>query len=766
MNFKTTLVLVAVVLVVGAVWMLVPSKPDGAAQEIEPPRPGAQFVLDPQPEREKLSRIEIARAGKPRIVFERVATDEATQGDPDWRIIEPIECAAERHKVSAVISTFAGLQERARYAADDQDVPSESEAGLDPPTAIVTFVDLDGHETHLEIGKLAVMSSDTYVRTAVDGTIHLANRDLLPQVKKGVGEYRSQRLADLKVDDAVRVEITHAGQTYDISRGAGGDWVVNEPVRAYADWEYLRGLLTKFNALRAAEFVDDTPAEGAYGLGNPHLTWAVTTETRRKIIRAAEADGDESAASQPAEPEYEVTANTHELLVGGFADLESRQRCAQTSAGQWVAAVAAEDVEALIPDIDKLRDPRVARVQADDITEFEITFGDVTISLEKTDGTWRGTGDLAELEETALTEFLDACADLKAISYVDAPGEASEYGLDAPRAIVKLTTTGSLVPVTLRIGQETASGRNAYLRRDDEPSVIVTRAAAAARVAIDPITLRGRGIFTFDPQRLQALGIERDPLGSRVERVDDGWRVSQPADAPADADNIQSTVTNLAHLRAKQVVIKEDDGNYALRSPIMTLHFELSGAEDGQEREAHALYLARKLGHFYARRDADTYVFELDESVFDVLTAELVDTRLFSFATEDVIGFSLAVEGRTLELVKRDDGWTYPPDPYVELNQDKVRKLVDALAEMRVEGYLAWGDADMAAADLVNPPVRLVISLAGGQEIVVAMSQDRVGPFPRRGALPELRRMFLLRQDDAALIFMPLEWYLLADEEG
>ena len=778
MSFKTTVVLVVVLLAIGAVWLFTRAPRGSAAPELVPaPMPATQYVFDPRPEQGEVVRVTVERPDKPKLVLERVESDEPTAGSPDWRMVEPLPVAAEGFRVTGLVSTLTGLQSRARFESGAAGEPSAAEAGLEPPMATITLEDKEGQRHQLEVGKKVVMSDDTYVRVAGQATIHVAKRDLSSQVKRDANEYRTKDLVDLKLDDATHVRVEHAGQTYDLARGGDGEWVIHEPLQAYADRQQVRDLITKLNGLKVGEFVDDEPVSTArYGLDEPHLTFAVTTETKREL--PAQDTGDE-AETQPAEPQYETVTAEHRVVVGWFADLNSENHFAQTGAGPWVVTIPASDVKDLAPNLDELRDPRITRVKAAAITRLQLAAGGETVTLNKIGGRWVGTGDLAELERAAVTDVLEAFEDIQAISYIDEPGAPARYGLDQPRAMLTVNATGSLEPVTLKIGSDTASGRNAYVQRNNERTVMVTSAAQTRRLAIDPLALRSRSVFKFPVNQLRHVELQRGPSRYVMESDAEGsWTLTEPADVPTDPANTRVLASDLVRLRARQVVAKDDFAQFGLDRPMLTIHFrrEMPVTKADAETQPttaptvqvveHTLRATWKDGKAYARKDEDPYVFELDESVYRVLTTELIKPLLFTFTADQVAGVTITGTGGTLELAQEDDEWKYPPDPFVELDQEKVRKLIDDLARMRVETYLAYRDGDLAAAGLADAPASVKIHLTDGSEVVMRMMQERPGELPRRAALVAERRIFRLKPEDCEKLLRGLDEYVKGEDEA
>ena len=162
----------------------------------------------------------------------------------------------------------------------------------------------------------------------------------------------------------------------------------------------------------------------------------------------------------------------------------------------------------------------------------------------------------------------------------------------------------------------------------------------------------------------------------------------------------------------------------------------------------HTLRLANKDNVAYATKDDDPYVFELDETVYKVLIAELIDPRIFSFKPEEVTGIRIVATGGTLDLTKDGATWKYVPDPYVALDQKKVQDLARDISQFRAEVYLAYRDGDLEQAGLTKAPASLTVRLADGRELVMPMTQARPGELPRVAGFPGEKRIFLMRQGD------------------
>jgi hypothetical protein len=773
MNFRTTLVLLVLVAIGAGLWLytsarrpIAEEKPDTGESE----QPPTRYVLDPRPEADQVVRVEFERRDQPTLVFERSEKEDQPGQMSDWRMVAPLDSATETYRVDGLARLLTGLQYQRSFKASEGEV-SVADAGLDPPRATLKLTDSDGNEYAAEIGKKVALSNDTYVRVAGTEEIMVVARDMSPDLERKVNDYRAKRLITLTAGDARNIHIDHEGQTYDFSRGSDGQWVINQPVKSYALNDKVRALAEALGRVRVSEFVDDAPASlGPYGLEKPLLTITVVTEKTKEV--KPEPENAEEPATQPSEPEFETVVGEYTLLVGDFADLKSTTRYVKLPDQPWVASATQQQLDPLIPKLSELRDPAVTRVKADDVTRLELTLDGETTTLEKVDGDWKGTGDLAELETAAVKTLLEAFEDINAIDYIDHPQDLAEYGLDHPRAVLTVSTSGSVQPISLRIGADTPSGHNTYVQIAGQSSVMVVSAQRAADLLVKPISLRSRVITSLRPEQIKRLSIQQRDKSYVLERKPDGrsWEMLEPAGAPPNSTAVGELVNDLSRLRAKQVVAKDDDEAYGLTDPEVTIEFEvqqpLAGPPPTTETQpafvtaSHTLRVGRRADQTYARFDDVPYVFQLDETVYAVLTAEFIQPGLFDIKGDQVAYLKIEAPGGTVEFEREDDQWIYPPDKFLQLSQKKVGDFINELAELRVSAYVAYRDGDPAAYGLEDAPVTVSMRLKDESPITLKIGQVRPGELPRKAAWVEQRRVFLLRQAEAEKLMRGLDYYV------
>lgn len=795
MNFKTTAVLLALVLVGGAIWLFAPAPApqDDAAKDTTPTRP-TQYVFDPRPERDAIQSLTFEIPGKLKLAFER-GDDPSRPGTKEWRMTEPIASRTESYMVDGLATTLSGLTSQRIVTLGAAGGVSAADAGLAPPQAILTVTDKDGKTYALEIGKRVALSNDTYVRVVGQTDAHVVSRGFDTELKRTAKDFRAKGLFRLNVPDVRQVTLDHAGKHYELNKAEGDKWVIDAPVKSHGDAMKIKKLLTDFANVRVQEFVEDAPQSLApFGLTQPHLALHLTAESRREIKPEPPAASQPTTDSAPAEPQFETITTRYSLLVGDFADMEKKLRFIKLADEPWVATAPEDALAKLEPKLTEWRDPVVARIHAADVTRIDLVQGPQGITLERGESGWTSNQPGAAIDDEAVRQLLTALEDARALDYIDAPESPATYGFEPPRAVLNVTTRGAVAPVVLEVGGATPSGRNTFVRLGGQPGILVLSETQASKLAVSPLSLRSRTITDFDAGELRQIRVVRGDRAYDLRRALEGgilqdWRMDEPQAAPPDAAAIRELSNTIARLRAKTLA---DEGNFAaygLDSPLATIEFTHEPAPAASQPAsqptsepataveetappapvAHVLRIGRASDRTYCRLDDQPLVYELDSTHLPVFTAELIRRKLFDFKADALRGIRIAAPGGNLEFAREDDRWVFAPEPVVALSQTKMKELAEALAGLMVDAYVAYAGGDLEAHGLAAAPVTVTLNAAGeaGQMQTITLRIDQVaqGELPRKAAWVEQGRVFLLRQADIERLMRGLDAYVKLEGE-
>lgn len=764
MNFKTTAVLLLLVVVGLMFWLFSGEKPaKPAAPDAEESFGGTKtkYVVEPQLKAEDMVRIVMEGQDRPRMVFERSEQKDAQTQQYDWTMLEPIRTACESWSVSGIASTLAFLTSSGSYKPGEM---KPADAGLEPPQAVVVLTDKDRKEHRFEIGRRVAMSSDTYVR--VGETIHVVNRDLLKEIKKNVGDYRTKNPLRFFMQDVTRAAVTHEGRTIELTQGADKSWLLTSPVRAYAEDAKVTQFLSKAANVRVTDYVADSPASlESYGLSEPFLSLTIETQSLPPT----------PPGSQPASGPAEPIRRTFTLLVGGMADLQNQSRFVMLAGESWVAKAPVTAIEGLAPQLSELRDARVTRLKAANATELELASPGGEAVLKRAGATWQGSGDLERVDGPALEDVLRALEDLRAVDFIDAPDPSADYGLAEPRATLRVATSDAVQPLVVRVGGKTESGLNAYVQVEGQSTIHVITEKQAQRLAVTPLELRDRNITSLAPDQIQRIDVQSQGRHYLIERAAASWKVVEPAGAEPDTAALGDLARDLARLRAARFIGKGDDAEYGLDNPTLTVTFWRSvspGSQPATQPEAsqptgddakYTLRLVRRPEGVVARLDDDPFVFEIESTVARVLTEELLNRQLWSLNPDEVVSLKIESTGGTVHFLRDGKNWAYGLDRTVKLDAKRVSEFVAELARPRVEMYLKYNDDDETAEGWAKAPATVTLELAGGSKHTLKLTPPRPGELPRAGIWLEQKRSFVLQQPLVEKLMRGLDAYLPSD---
>lgn len=420
-QFRSTLVALAVLgLLVGAWWV---SRPP------ETPAPKAATASDAVValfpfEKANLVRVEVQRPDGVVVLEERA--------DGWWLANE--NQRASRTMVNRVKHQLHDLTARATVADATSDAALY---GLGESAIRVALTMRDGSVVQFVAGDPNPSGVSFYIRREGDDAVYTVKKSAVDYYALSLTEFRERRFASFDSKDADALEVAFAdGRRLAFQRDGEQDWDLVSPEPFAADDGEVRALLGRVTALKATEFVADSP-EGlaTYGLDAPRARITVRFSGREPLIllvgtRTGATDGDAALAYMALDGEPTVYAARDGLL---------------------------DDYARPVVDF---RRKKFVDMDPNDVASLTSTF--------------RGTGADADLSRTVTVRneadrwlwedgvpaagstprrVATRAAGLVADAFVAASGEDAPYGFGAP--FVRMTLTGrSGATRTLLIGKE------------------------------------------------------------------------------------------------------------------------------------------------------------------------------------------------------------------------------------------------------------------------------------------------------------------------
>ena len=672
--------------------------------------------------RAQVDRVEIERRGQDPIALVRDREDEDALGS--WRMVAPLESAADDDAVGALLGSVDWVDARRRIdALEDGDLV---EFGLDEPRVSATFV-MGNERLTLAVGGETPGGDGVYVTSDGGQSAVVAGKDLYEALDQDVDHFRSKRLLERGMLTARELRLGDVALTL-----SDGRWTTADGVRASGN--RLDEALQALTDLEARRYLGDESLRG-----------------EATVIRAVREAGDD-------EGDGDVVV---ELSLGGPCEGDAEQRYAQvalTRDGERTAGpltcVAERDVEPLLVPADEWRERRPLTLNDLELESMTVTGAAGTLELTDEGSGWTyAMGDQSgSVDEDALIEWLGAIKAHRAQSFVIPAGdeELRSYGLAAPAVTITLRATEDRTE-TVALGAVTSEG--AYLRRDDEPAILIVPAAAAADLEPSVARLRPRQLLELDASDITELAIRRQAATERLTREGEGWALTAPLTMPAADAEVRAVVRDLADLRAVRFVADRAQPDHGLDAPRVDLTF--TAREDGDAVE-HRLRLGRATDEgAFARLDGDSAVFLVEPGLARGLAGPLVPRDLLATSRYEVTEVQVSEGERTVRLRNDQGSWVTENGP---LADDATETFFGALDHLRAAGTSAYGPA--SAADGLTPPRATihVVREEGSPEpreydIVIGAAADAEAVHARRG---DLAVGFLLREPVVDALLSPL----------
>lgn len=595
MNFKTTLVLLVVVLGLGAfLWFEhddVVTKPNTG---MTPLMPLAAAQIDS-------IRLKLGTG-------EELAM---SKEDGDWWLTEPVRDIAEQAQVQEFLALLGQGVSFALDAAPSQD--AQAALGLSGPDARVTLGGA-GRTWSLRVGTRD--ASGAFVHVMEEGTTTLARTgaNLANVLAKPRAEWQSRRFVHGDGALVKRLVLERPGQPRVVLVRSGADWLLEEPLAFPAGSGAQRLLAVMMTTIR--EFVRAQPQSDELlrtGLGDTATVLTLDWGNRQVVARFGISN-----------------------VVDGQA-----VRYATDSARQYLFILQGPQLEQLDQDAKEFRDPEVCRalptstrkvrLVADGRERFTLEYDSTKRRFDVTSPfQFPATDD----RTSALYAFFQDVSALKAVSFLDAdelPKDLAQpfaaLGLDPPRAVLtldKVEGSGITREAVLEFGDPNGDGTVSVRRRDRfEHTVYNVPEADVARVlAADPrqfleLTLFPTNVSTMTEVTI-GVGDKTRTLRRDANPEAPLWR--DAADPELETGMFQQWISALPGWQPERILSRDptDADGFGPQSARMSIKTEDPAVKGGV---LHVTFGARVTGERYVLAQSDSFpartVFELPVAVVD-----------------------------------------------------------------------------------------------------------------------------------------------------
>lgn len=382
-----------------------------------------------------------------------------------------------------------------------------------------------------------------------------------------------------------------------------------------------------------------------------------------------------------------------------------------------------------------------AEVEQESIETISLlTTDEVRVEIGRVDNRWRITKPVDfPADDFVIDGIASSLTSIQSESVIEDPRPAEVYGLGADdergKELVRFTVSG--VESSLSIGKDTPVGSNNYVgvAGSDTVFIVPSYRMGAFKKSFDQ--LREKRISRFDRSAVRKIRLSwpdgEGTAGVEIESADEGWRLVEPIQGPADEMTVNDLLSTLSTLRADGFIDEPGtDVEMGLDRPVFEASIELAAEEGGEAR-----VVVVTLGGI-SSDGAQRIVRSAEQSLYTIPVLRTADfpteltpyrfRQLGKFSTFDAkrveLGF-LTEAGETIAITatQGDDGWTATPD---EFEAGRLASLVTELSRLRAESILAdeLGPAELAAIGLDPPQASITVY---GEDDTNALAEVRLG---------------------------------------
>lgn len=349
----------------------------------------------------------------------------------------------------------------------------------------------------------------------------------------------------------------------------------------------------------------------------------------------------------------------------------------------------------------------------EDATDVSLVYADREIVLKKAGEDWRLTKPLdAPADSMAVKNLINAIAEAEVKKTLDDASDLAPYGLDQPFAKVTVKLKDKELP-TILVGKSTPVGFSAYVKKADEPKVLLTTSAFRSGMDKKASDLRDKTILTFADKDVQKIEIRGEGKDLALLQKDDHWTIERPGPYAADATAMRGFLSTLRSLRAVDFPsdAPADLSTYGLDNPRLKVSLFLG--KDNAEKD---LLIGKDTDNkqVYVQGSGQPTVYTVSDWVMRDLNKNVGDFRdktLLAFDRDKAAAIEVArKDGSHFKLVRNDDKqWRVEGGPEGKPAQTAISQYIGDLHDLAGYEIAADQPSDLTQFGLDQPLLTVTV---------------------------------------------------------
>ena len=400
---------------------------------------------------------------------------------------------------------------------------------------------------------------------------------------------------------------------------------------------------------------------------------------------------------------------------------------------------------------EKQRIHQVYGIARENVRQVEISFADAAYQnlklVKDTTGDWQLESPFqADADGEKVDQMLDDILNKRVKQHLEVTG-LTQYGLDTPSITLSLWTAGTSPTATFLIGKK-AINFSVYVKEKSEAHIFLIESSALDDLTKSPTDLRSRSVIKFSTETVSNIqiqhrdkGVTSQPSTVNCEKRGDTWFVTHPVEAKADAEEIE---TLLSELRALQVSTFEADTveanvpvrleNAGLDTP--RLQIELTGGD-----KIYALHIGSAVPseggtqeRVYVKSVHQDAIYTVSDDIYKLLNKsafDLRDKRVIDFQRTDTVRFAISTrrqqdEEKTVGTKNYDNTWELETSTgKIKADGAAVDDLLFGVDSLEATAFVDKPANSLASYGLALPSIKVAFTQRGEEKPAVLLIGDR-----------------------------------------
>ncbi|MCR4395683.1 MAG: DUF4340 domain-containing protein [Candidatus Saccharicenans sp.] len=402
MKFRTTLILLAIFLVLLAVVILVEHRSEKVQEKKEAAEKLTDFKAD---EVEKLS---LKKEDGSVITLKK-----KDQGG--WQLIEPLEAEADDYEANSLAENFASL--RIDRVVEEQ--ATDLAAYEIPKKEVRLWLKGQGEPLLIQVGMENPLDNALYARRADRSQVVLLPSYIKYSLDKKVFDLRKKDILKFETGKVQSIELKAKDSTWKVKR-EGDSWFFVQPLQALASKYQIDNLLDSLSGLRAKEFLaeeKDRERLKLFGLDQPEFTVSLGLPDSQEIV-------------------FYINRKDNKVI-------------ATTSLARKIIEVESQIATDLGKKVDELREKKVAVFNSWEAVGLSLkkealvlnAFREKVREKGQEQDKWFLDGEGSKKEaadEAKIESLLRNLEYLEADEFIDRPASLQDYGLEPPALEIQI----------------------------------------------------------------------------------------------------------------------------------------------------------------------------------------------------------------------------------------------------------------------------------------------------------------------------------------